>query len=216
MPGEEFDELVDFFDRMAQTKWLSTIHEQLINQTGSWNGLSVLDVGCGTGRLLLKGGKNAERLTGIDLSSKMIDRCRKLAGEADYQHCEFLVGDAYHLPFKDESFDLALSTCVMFLLPEPEKGVGEIVRVIKPGGKMAMLNPSVHMTEQAASGYCSKHQIKDFEKTAMKQWSKVATRRHSYDEGALNTLLTSLGFGSVEHLPVLDGLAFITTAKKAK
>ncbi|MFC0612939.1 class I SAM-dependent methyltransferase [Scopulibacillus daqui] len=214
MPGEEFDKLVDFFDAMAQTKWLSAIHKELIHRTGSWSGLNVLDVGCGTGRLLLKGGKNAEKLTGIDLSSRMIDRCREIAEEADYQHCEFLVGDAYDLPFSAESFDLALSTCVMFLLPEPERGISEIARVIKRGGKAAMLNPSVYLTEHAVDDYCSKHQIKDFEKTTMKQWSKVAAKRHSYDEAALNALLNDYGFQEAEHCPVLDGLAYITIAKK--
>lgn len=72
MQGEEFDSLVSFFDDMARTKWLGAVHDELKQASGSWEGKSVLDVGCGTGRLLLRGVEEASMLTGVDLSSEMV------------------------------------------------------------------------------------------------------------------------------------------------
>lgn len=214
MNGEEFDQLVSFFDSMARTSWLSSIHKRLKEQSGSWKGAQVLDIGCGTGRLLLKGVEEAEHLTGVDLSSEMIKASKQnffLHNRA--QKSSFLLADAYDLPFEDASFDVSLSTCVMFLLPEPEIGLRETVRVTKHGGTITMLNPSVNMNQQNAFMYSKEHDIKGFEQTALLKWSNVSTRRHRYSEGQLTDILKDLGAKSVSHEEVLDGLAMITTAE---
>lgn len=215
MNGEEFDELVSFFDSMARTTWLGGIHDTLKEKTGSWRDKNVLDVGCGTGRLLLRGADEADKLTGIDLSSEMI----KASTQNFFFHNrskkgEFLIGDACDLPFGDESFDVALSTCVLFLLPEPEVGIKEMIRVLKPGGTLAMLNPSEKMNQMEAFQYCKQHNISGFEQTAMLKWANVSTRRHRYISDSLTSLLITNGLEEVTHHEVLDGLAIITIAKK--
>ncbi|WP_257350154.1 class I SAM-dependent methyltransferase [Pseudalkalibacillus decolorationis] len=213
MNGEEFDQLVTFFDGMARTSWLRSIHDRLKELSGSWNNLKVLDVGCGTGRLLLRGVDEAEHLYGVDLSSEMIKASQQNFFLHDRsEKTTFVTGDAYELPFEDDAFHLSLSTCVMFLLPEPKNGLTEMVRVTKSNGRIVMLNPTKKMNQQNAFNYCKQHDIQGFEQTTMLKWSNVSTRRHRYANEELTSLLTQLGCIDVKHEQVLDGLAVITVA----
>ncbi|WNB93975.1 methyltransferase domain-containing protein [Bacillus sp. NEB1478] len=215
MNGEEFDELVSFFDSMARTSWLKKIHESLKETTGSWNGKDVLDVGCGTGRLLLRGAEEANKLVGVDLSSEMVKASiqqffyHELSGKS-----EFLIADAEKLPFNAHSFDLGISTCVMFLLPHPEQGIKEIHRVLKQGGQIAMLNPTEKMSQETAAQYGKENGISGFERTALLKWSNVSTKRHRYTTDEMTELLEKLHFTEISHKEVLGGLAIITIAKK--
>ncbi|MEB1810026.1 MAG: class I SAM-dependent methyltransferase [Bacillaceae bacterium] len=214
MNGEEFDPLVPFFDGMACTKWLGAVHDQLKQVTGSWSGKRVLDVGCGTGRLLFRGVDEADHVVGIDLSEGMIQAANELYEEnGKKDKATFQVGDAYSLPFGDHEFDLAISTCVLFLLPEPAKGMKEMIRVVKEGGIIAMLNPSEHMSQQTAAEYCERHKITQFEETTLLKWSNISTLRHRYNSEELSMFLMGCGAKEVEHFPVVDGLALITICK---
>ncbi len=211
MTGEEFNERVTFFDHMAQTEWLGSIHQQLKDIAGSWQGKNVLDVGCGTGRLLLKGKNEANKLSGIDLSVGMIKFARSLfetsTGKADSQ---FLVGDAYHLPFPERSFDYSFATLVIFLLPEPETALKELKRVTLPEGATVMLNPGPDMNEEKARAYAEKHGMEGFEKESLLTWANVSTRRHRWQEEDFSEILSSIGARHTQHTPVLDGLGLIT------
>lgn len=209
MNEDDFSGMVQFFDQMAQTEWLSTVHDQLKKWTGSWNGKSVCDVGCGPGRILMRGIGEARELTGVDLSPEMIKAAKQNLGD----RATLLTGDAYALPFSDDSFDLTLSTCVMFLLPEPEKGISEMIRVTKPSGKVAMLNPARKMCVEEAERYADSHDMQGFEKETLLKWSNVSTRRHRYEPNQLSSFLKDFGLNSIEHHEVLDGLALVTVGK---
>ncbi|WP_246055403.1 class I SAM-dependent methyltransferase [Pseudalkalibacillus caeni] len=213
MPGDEFDSLVSFFDDMARTKWLGSIHNRLKQATGSWEGKSVLDVGCGTGRLLLRGVEEAGHLTGIDLSKEMLKASKQNFFFINRsEKATFMQADACEIPFEKGKFDLSLSTCVLFLLPEPEIAMKEMIRVTKEGGQLAMLNPSVRMDQAKAFAYAKDKGIRGFEQTSLLKWANVSTRRHRYSPDQLSDLLRSNGAVSTEHIEVLDGLAIITVA----
>ncbi|GAE24187.1 S-adenosylmethionine-dependent methyltransferase [Halalkalibacter wakoensis JCM 9140] len=209
MSGDDFDELVDFFDQMAQTRWLGAIHERLKTESGSWQEKTVLDIGCGTGRLLERGLKEAHELIGIDLSHEMVEKSRLLL-ERSGVNSKIMIGDAYNLPLKDQQVDVALSTCVMFLL----KGLTEMIRVVKPSGTITMLNPSPKMAPDTAADYATIYRMSGFERESLLAWSNVSTKRHRYSNEQLDHLLTELGASDIYHTSVLDGLATITTAVK--
>jgi ubiquinone/menaquinone biosynthesis C-methylase UbiE len=213
MSGTDFDDLVDFFDAMAQTKWLRAIHDQLKNLSGDWSNKTVLDIGCGTGRLLERGITVASELIGVDLSKEMVEKSRLLLTDGVAKSTLF-VGDAYQLPLEDNQVDVALSTCVMFLLPEPQKGLIEMARVVKTGGVAAMLNPSPVMCPESAVKYAELYHMSGFERESLLAWSNVSTKRHRYSDQELNKLLTGLEMTKVQHTSVLDGLATITVAVK--
>ncbi|KHF39839.1 class I SAM-dependent methyltransferase [Halalkalibacter okhensis] len=213
MRGTEFDDLVDFFDKMAQTNWLCTIHNQLKELSGRWSNKTILDIGCGTGRLLERGKEEARELVGIDLSQEMVEKSRSVL-EGGKAKTRLLVGDAYSLPLRENQVDVAVSTCVMFLLPEPQKGLSEMVRVIKPAGVVAMLNPSPKMSPNEAASYANLVKMSGFERESLLAWSNVSTKRHRYSDEELNGLMLELGLKNIRHTHVLDGLATITVAEK--
>jgi ubiquinone/menaquinone biosynthesis C-methylase UbiE len=215
MEGSDFDELVTFFDNMAQTKWLGNLHNRLIELSGDWNNKAILDVGSGTGRLLLRGADKAKSLHGIDLSEGMIRRSEKIYGEKDLlQKATFQLGDACQLPFANEQFDISLSTCVMFLLPKPEEGLTEILRVTKKGGRLAFLNPSFYMSVENAELYAKKHGFEGFEKETLLKWANAAKKRHRYKSEQFHELLLKCGASTVDSEEHLDGLALMTYATK--
>ena len=107
-------------------------------------GEKVLDVGCGTGTLALvakeRVGKTG-RVSGIDPSQQMIARASRKAAHRSLS-IDFQVGLIEQLVFPDQSFDVVLSTFMMHHLPDDLKhrGLREIARVLKPGGRLLVLD----------------------------------------------------------------------------
>jgi phosphatidylethanolamine/phosphatidyl-N-methylethanolamine N-methyltransferase len=97
----------------------------------------VLEVGVGTGKNLPYHPARME-VTGIDLSDCMLERARQKAQELD-RPVVLREMDAQHLDFPDDSFEAAVGTFVFCSVPDAERGLRELARVIKPGGRIALL-----------------------------------------------------------------------------
>ena len=105
-------------------------------------GETVLDVGCGTGTLVMKVARRvgrAGRVAGIDPATQQIARARSKAARR-HLPIEFQIGVIEQLPFPDQTFDVVFSTLMMHHLPVPlkRKGLAEISRVLKPGGRLVI------------------------------------------------------------------------------
>src|SRR5262245_43107214 len=98
----------------------------------------VLDVGCGTGFLALRFAELGHTVSGIDLAPQMIDRARHKAEQAS-QQIDFRVGNAAALDFPDETYDWVVARHVIWNLPDPERGVAEWLRVLRPGGRLVII-----------------------------------------------------------------------------
>jgi ubiquinone/menaquinone biosynthesis C-methylase UbiE len=98
----------------------------------------VLDVGCGTGFLALRFAELGHTVTGIDLAPQMIDRARRKAEQAN-QQVDFRVGNAAALDCPHEQFDWVVARHVIWNLPDPERGVAEWLRVLRPGGRLVLI-----------------------------------------------------------------------------
>jgi ubiquinone/menaquinone biosynthesis C-methylase UbiE len=99
-------------------------------------GLKWIDVGCGTGalsELLVERCAPAE-VQGIDPSESQLDFASKRLAK---RVAKFSRGDAMALPFAENTFDAAVMALVIFFVPDPAKGVAEMVRVVRPGGTVA-------------------------------------------------------------------------------
>ena len=111
-------------------------------------GETVLDVGCGAGMDLLLAAKRTGpegHAIGVDMTEPMIERARKSAAEAGLHHVEVRQGDATALPVEDASVDLVSSNGVLNLVPEKERGFGEIVRVLRPGGRLHLADIALNV-----------------------------------------------------------------------
>jgi len=95
-----------------------------------------LEVGIGTGKNIPYYPQDV-KLTGIDFSPKMIEMAGKKA--QNYDNVNLHVMDAEAMDFENESFDTVVTSCVFCSVPDPVKGLKEIKRVCKKGGKIMML-----------------------------------------------------------------------------
>src|SRR5438874_7606266 len=101
--------------------------------------LDALDVGCGTGFLSLELARRGHRVTGIDFAPQMLAEAQTKAA-AQTVAVRFEQGDAEALRFSDASFDLAMTRHVLWTLPHPEAAIDEWMRVLRPGGRLAIVD----------------------------------------------------------------------------
>lgn len=117
-------------ERLAFRRWRSRLWDRV-------EGKRVLEVGVGTG-------KNASyypdgtRVTGIDISGPMLKRAKERVEERDGD-VTLVQMDAEHLGFADGAFDGAVATFVFCSVPDAVRGLEEVNRVVKPGGRVVFL-----------------------------------------------------------------------------
>ncbi|MEE4596105.1 class I SAM-dependent methyltransferase [Streptomyces sp. DSM 41524] len=112
-------------------------------------GKTVLDVGCGIGRLSHWLAAEAEFVTGVDSSLRMVTRAR---GASSAANTAFVCGRAEALPFRSAAFDLALTTAVLqHVVSEDayERACAEAVRVLRPGGALVCFEGAASDTAPA-------------------------------------------------------------------
>jgi len=133
----DFDKLADSYD-----KWYSSVVGQMYDRfekkafdslVGNHNnGKQLLEIGCGTGHWSRYFTKKGFEVTGVDISEEMV----KTAQKKNISHCRFQVADGQNLSFLDNSFDAAAAITVLEFSKNPEKIISEMVRCVKPKGKL--------------------------------------------------------------------------------
>jgi demethylmenaquinone methyltransferase/2-methoxy-6-polyprenyl-1,4-benzoquinol methylase len=131
-----FDRIAPVYDGMNRVmtagldrRWRRAAAEAVVRPCDK-----VLDSCCGTGDLAIASAKAGGKVTGIDFSKPMLERARRKAPEL-----EWVEGDALALPFADGSFDAATVGFGVRNLSELDRGLREMRRVIRPGGRLAIL-----------------------------------------------------------------------------
>lgn len=134
---------VDYLDTVTAQSEMQRYKRKTYQLVGAYSGRQLLDVGCGTGddvlalaELVGPGG----RVVGIDRSAGLIEEARgRLLGRR--LPAEFLTGDVHDLPFPDASFDGVRADRVFMHLPDPARALAEMVRVVRPGGRVVIREP---------------------------------------------------------------------------
>ncbi len=137
-PGQgRFNRWAPSYDRsILQRLMFEPVHEAVLSafRASSAPPHDVLDVGCGTGRLLetAAGRWDGVRFTGVDASEEMVEEARrKHEGDARFV---FKQGDASALPVESDSFDAVFSTMSFHHWRDQAAGICEVARVLRPGG----------------------------------------------------------------------------------
>lgn len=100
---------------------------------------AIIDIGCGTGNLALDCADSASRIVGVDASPRMIEVARRKAQALGRTNVQFMVRDAYDLPFDEGCFDVVLLSNVLHILESPWAMLREALRVLKRGGKLVVM-----------------------------------------------------------------------------
>lgn len=104
-------------------------------------GDTVIDLGSGAGNdcFVARHETGAEgKVIGIDFTPAMIEKARANAEKLGYNNVEFREGDIDNMPVNENVADVVVSNCVLNLVPNKEKVIGEIFRVLKPGGHFSI------------------------------------------------------------------------------
>lgn len=133
----------DFLNWLLSAGRDSYWRQMAINELPLGAGGTFLDVATGTGDIAIKIAENAPetvKVVGVDFSEKMLDVGREKINQKGLKNqIELKYGDATDLPFDDNSFEGAITAFGLRNFSNLEKGLKEMLRVVKPGGKVVIL-----------------------------------------------------------------------------
>lgn len=220
-----FDTISGNYDSLNRMISLGTDQgwrRNVLKMVSDTNPESILDIATGTGDLaILLSKSNAKRIVGLDLSAGMLDVGKEKVKALGLQNkIEMIQGDSENLPFQDNTFDAITVAFGVRNFETLEKGLSEILRVLKPNGIFVILETSVPTKFPFKQGY--NFYMKTFMPLMGKMFSKDQKAYKYLSESAknfpygekLNGILQKVGFKNVKHNPQTMGVATIYSASK--
>jgi demethylmenaquinone methyltransferase/2-methoxy-6-polyprenyl-1,4-benzoquinol methylase len=182
----------------------------------------ILDIATGTGDLaILMANTNAEKIIGLDISAGMLDVGRKKINQKNLSHkIEMVLADSENMPYEDATFDAITVAFGIRNFENLEKGLTEILRVLKPNGIFVILETSVPEKTPYKQGY--RFYSRNILPLIGKLFSKDNSAYQYLSESAsifpygevLNNILQKIGFIEVKAMPQTFGVATIYSASK--
>ena len=217
--SKEYDGLNRVISFGIDVKWRKKV-VALVEET---HPETILDIATGTGDLAINLVKtNAKKIIGADISEGMLQVGRKKVVAKKLEHTvEMVYGDSENLPFDDDTFDAITVAFGIRNFENLEKGLSEILRVLKPNGIFVILETSVPDKTPYRQGYMfyTKYILPNIgrlfsrDQSAYSYLSKSASVFPYGD--TLNNILSNIGFINVENKPQTFGVASIYTSSKA-
>jgi ubiquinone/menaquinone biosynthesis C-methylase UbiE/DNA-binding MarR family transcriptional regulator len=150
----------------------SDVEQAMLRAVDGFPTDSLLDIGTGTGRILQVFGQLTERALGIDSSREMLAVARAKLEELDLPHCHVRQGDIYNLNIAPDSVDVVTIHHVLHYLDEPATAIREAARVLRPGGRLLIVDFAPHQIEYLRSDYA--HRRLGFDDAEIEAWCKAA------------------------------------------
>jgi len=216
--SNEYDGLNRVISFGIDIKW----RKKVVNIVKATNPSSILDIATGTGDLAINLTEtSATKIIGLDISEGMLQVGRKKIEKLKLNNTiEMVYGDSENIPFENNSFDAITVAFGVRNFEDLEKGLSEIFRVLKPGGKFVVLETSIPTKAPFKQGYTfhSKFILPLVGKLFSKDkaaYTYLSDSANLFPFGeALNNILREIGFIDVEHLPQTFGVATIYHASK--
>lgn len=196
----------------AQEIWRRHIRERIASRLPD-HAADVLDDGTGpaVSAIAIAAARPRVHVVGLDISGPMIARARPhVARATDRDRITLVQGDAMALPFPDASFDGVTGHSFLYLMPDRAKALAEAFRVLRPGGRIVLLEPrsglripSPRFLAQSLPFGCS-----------MLLWRFVSGVEGRFSEASLRSALEKPGFRVLSIEPTLGGLGLVATAER--
>lgn len=134
-----FDKIAADYNQSWAGKWSALMYEDVMAKINQQPFVSLLDVGCGTGNILTKVLEQHQdvQACGLDFSPRMVAK----ATESLAEKAQIVLGDADHLPWLENSFDVLICNSSFHHYPEPLNVLTEMKRVLKPEGRLIIAEP---------------------------------------------------------------------------
>ena len=129
---------------------------------------SLLDLGTGTGRILELFRNQYSRAIGVDASRDMLAVARANLDRAGVSHATVRHGDIFNLPLEGQDFDLVIIHQVLHFLDQPELAIAEAARMLRPGGRLAIVDLAPHGHEYLRNDHA--HVRLGFSRPTMEDW----------------------------------------------
>ena len=223
--AQMFDTISENYDRLNRVisfgidvKWRKKVL-QIVTQS---NPKTILDIATGTGDLaILMAQTKAPKIIGLDISAGMLEVGRKKIQYKNLSNTiEMVLADSEEMPFEDSYFDAITVAFGVRNFENLEKGLAEILRVLKPNGVFVILETSVPDKNPYKQGYTfySKNILPNIGKLFSKDnvaygYLSESAAAFPYGE-ALNNILRKIGFIEVKAMPQTFGVATIYSATK--
>ena len=137
-----FDEIAHQWDNMQQSFFSETVKDKAFSVAGVERGKIAADIGAGSG--FITGGLIGRglKVIAVDQSEAMLVEMRKKFSGAE--GIEYYLGEAERLPIPDEAVDYAFANMYIHHVESPQKAIQEMVRILKPGGKLVITDMDEH------------------------------------------------------------------------
>jgi len=139
---EYFAQVAGEWDEIRSGFFTETMRDAAVRKADLPTGAVVADVGTGTGFVLRGLLEGTEELVGFDESPEMLAVGR--SNFAAYPHVQFRQAEGQHLPVEDNFFDAVFANMYLHHTPDPAAAIIEMVRVLKPGGKLVITDLDTH------------------------------------------------------------------------
>jgi len=214
----EYDGLNRVISFGIDIKW----RKKVVSILQERNPKTILDIATGTGDLAINLAETgAERIVGLDISTGMLAVGQKKVAEKHLESTiEMVVGDSEQLQYEDDSFDAVTVAFGVRNFENLEKGLSEILRVLKPGGTLVVLETAVPTKTPYKQGYkfYSRYILPAIGKLFSKDdsaYSYLSESAAAFPHGeAFNNILGKTGFIGMENRPQTFGVASIYIATK--
>ena len=121
------------------TETITDLQDVVIDRLDPQSGVKWVDLACGTGAVAEKAAERGADVTGIDIAPALIETAKERAAERNLD-IDYRVGDVENLDLEDASYDVVSSTCGVMFAPDHEATARELTRVVKPGGRIGLVN----------------------------------------------------------------------------